>query len=75
MSQFAIQFNVNSYGLVPGILQVPELAVGQNVKVQLGLEKGGNVQTMSPVNLLQVAVKNNNGVYYFATQVPVHLVG
>jgi hypothetical protein len=74
MNGFAIQFNVNSYGLVPSQLIVPELQPSQSATVNLALLKSGNPQQMTPVNLLQVAIKNNNGVYYFATHIPEQLV-
>jgi hypothetical protein len=74
MNGFAIQFNVNSYGLVPSQLIVPELQPSQSANVNLVLLKSGNPQQMNPVNLLQVAIKNNIGVYYFATHIPEQLV-
>jgi hypothetical protein len=55
-------------------LTVPELQAGQSSTIQLGLFKTGTPQQMNPVNLLQIAIKNNVGVYYFATNVPLNLV-
>jgi AP-1 complex subunit beta-1 len=74
MSEFAIQFNVNSYGFVPSTLNVPVVEPGQSVQVSLGLQRTGEATVMEPVNMLQIAVKNNVGVYYFATMVPLALV-
>ncbi|KAJ3309825.1 hypothetical protein HDV04_005604 [Boothiomyces sp. JEL0838] len=74
MNDFAVQFNVNSYGLVPSALTVPDLAPNQTYKTSLTLFKTGNPQQMNPINLLQIAIKNNNGVYYFATNIPLSLV-
>ncbi|KAI8811306.1 adaptin N terminal region-domain-containing protein [Cladochytrium replicatum] len=72
MSDFAIQFNVNTYGLVPATpLNVPSpLAPNQSASVSLPLGTGGGKQRMEPVNLLQVAIKNNLGVFYFQTLMP-----
>jgi hypothetical protein len=74
MSQFAIQFNVNSYGLVPAQLVVPTLAPNGTAVVHLALLKTGTPQAMTPANLLQIAIKNNNGVYYFAAHIPLQFV-
>ncbi|KAJ3091516.1 AP-2 complex subunit beta [Quaeritorhiza haematococci] len=76
MSDFAIQFNVNTFGIAPAApLQVPSpLAPNQSVDVSLPLNFSGGVQKMEPGNLLQVAVKNNVGVFYFQTFVPVHVL-
>ncbi|KAJ3271359.1 hypothetical protein HDV01_006864 [Terramyces sp. JEL0728] len=74
MSDFAVQFNVNSYGLVPSALTVPDLPPSQTCKTSLTLFKTGSPQQMNPVNLLQIAIKNSNGVYYFATNIPLSLV-
>ncbi|KAL2918023.1 beta-adaptin [Polyrhizophydium stewartii] len=76
MSGFAIQFNVNTFGISPTApLTVPEpVAVGASVNVSVPLGTSGGVQKMDPANTIQIAVKNNFGVYYFQTQIPVHLV-
>ncbi|KAJ3044231.1 hypothetical protein HDV00_002909 [Rhizophlyctis rosea] len=72
MSDFAIQFNVNSFGIAPAAaLQVPSpLAPGASADVLLPLNTSGGVQQMEPRNLIQIAVKNNVGVYYFQMMVP-----
>ncbi|KAJ3055615.1 hypothetical protein HK097_009942 [Rhizophlyctis rosea] len=76
MSDFAIQFNVNSFGVAPAAaLQVPSpLGPGATVDVSLPLNTSGGVQRMEPVNLLQIAVKNNVGVYYFSISIPIHVL-
>lgn len=76
MTDFAIQFNVNSFGLVPSApLSVPSpLLPGIKTNVQLTLVPTGTVQRMDPVNVLQVAIKNNNGVYYFQTTIPLFVL-
>ena len=67
MNGFAIQLNKNSFGLVPGApLQVPSLPPGQTTDVSLQLNTTGPVQRMEPINNLQIAIKNNVDVFYFA---------
>lgn len=67
MSGFAIQLNKNSFGLVPGApLQVAPLPPGQSADASLQLNSNGPVQRMEPINNLQIAVKNNVDVFYFA---------
>ncbi|KAI8912920.1 adaptin N terminal region-domain-containing protein [Powellomyces hirtus] len=72
MTEFAIQFNVNSYGIAPAVgLQVPSpLRPNQSADVFLALHRAGGVQRMDPVNLVQIALKNNLGIYYFNAHVP-----
>jgi hypothetical protein len=74
MSDFAIQFNVNTYGLLPGLFQVPVIPAGGSHTVSIPLQRGGKVQEMDPPNMLQVAIKNNVGVYYFATLISDELI-
>ena len=73
MNEFAIQFNVNSYGLLPTVLNIGDLQSGKSTITNVQLVKGGNVGQMEPENLLQVAIKNNNGVYYFSTLLPSYI--
>ncbi|CAH8444267.1 unnamed protein product [Schistosoma haematobium] len=76
MSGFAIQFNKNSFGLVPAqALNVPTpLMPHQSVNVSLPLATTGPVMKMVPLMNLQIAVKNNIDVFYFATLVPMHIL-
>nr|CAX73888.1 AP-1 complex subunit beta-1 (Adapter-related protein complex 1 beta-1 subunit)protein complex 1 beta large chain) [Schistosoma japonicum] len=76
MSGFAIQFNKNSFGLVPTqALNVPTpLLPRQSVNVSLPLATTGPVMKMDPLMNLQIAVKNNIDVFYFATLVPMHIL-
>ncbi|KAM9446764.1 AP-1 complex subunit beta-1 isoform 1-T1 [Clarias gariepinus] len=76
MTDFAIQFNKNSFGLAPaGPLQVlTPLSPNQTVEVSLPLSTGGPVMKMEPLNNLQVAVKNNIDVFYFSCQYPISLL-
>uniref|UniRef100_A0A1B0BB68 AP complex subunit beta n=4 Tax=Glossina TaxID=7393 RepID=A0A1B0BB68_9MUSC len=67
MNSFAIQLNKNSFGLIPGQpLQVAPLPPNQTSEVSLPLATQGPIQRMEPLNNLQVAVKNNIGIFYFA---------
>ncbi|KAF5899028.1 AP-1 complex subunit beta-1, partial [Clarias magur] len=76
MTDFAIQFNKNSFGLAPaGPLQVlTPLSPNQTVEVSLPLSTNGPVMKMEPLNNLQVAVKNNIDVFYFSCQYPISLL-
>ncbi|KAG1958466.1 AP-1 complex subunit beta-1 [Pimephales promelas] len=76
MTDFAIQFNRNSFGLAPaGPLQVlTPLSPNQTIDVSLPLSTSGPVMKMEPLNNLQVAVKNNIDVFYFSCQFPISLL-
>jgi Adaptin C-terminal domain len=75
MSDFAIQFNVNSYGISPSTaLSVGTVAPGGQVNTTLALNRDGVQQKMEPVNMIQIAIKNNVGVYYFSTLLPGNVV-
>ncbi|XP_026577974.1 AP-1 complex subunit beta-1 isoform X1 [Pseudonaja textilis] len=76
MSDFAIQFNRNSFGLAPAApLQVhTPLAPNQSVEISLPLNTVGSVMKMDPLNNLQVAVKNNIDVFYFSTLYPLYIL-
>ncbi|GMS89649.1 hypothetical protein PENTCL1PPCAC_11824 [Pristionchus entomophagus] len=72
LSDFAIQFNRNSFGLVPA--QPLHIAApvfpNQTTQVSLRLDTTGPVQKMEPLANVQIAMKNNVEVFYFATVVP-----
>lgn len=75
MGGFAIQLNKNSFGLTPSApLAVPgPLGPGASIEVSVVLSTAGAVQRMEPLNNLQVAIKNNIDVFYFACLVPMHV--
>uniref|UniRef100_A0A0N5AY96 AP complex subunit beta n=1 Tax=Syphacia muris TaxID=451379 RepID=A0A0N5AY96_9BILA len=75
LSGFAIQFNKNSFGLQPAEpLQVPSpLYPNQSVPVSLMCETHGQVQKMDPLTNLQIALKNDVGIFYFAVIAPLHI--
>ncbi|PAV88047.1 hypothetical protein WR25_20299 [Diploscapter pachys] len=72
MSGFAVQFNKNSFGLMPAEpLNVPApLLPSQNITVSMACDTSGPVQKMEPLTNLQVAIKNDIEVFYFACVVP-----
>lgn len=74
MTDIATQFNVNSYGLTPSSPLDLSVPPHSSVNASQELVQGGGVQRMDPVNLLQVAVKNNVGVYYFSVEIPLEFV-
>ncbi|KAJ3189878.1 AP-2 complex subunit beta [Gaertneriomyces sp. JEL0708] len=70
MSEFAIQFNVNTFGIQPSApLPVATLAPNATSNVSLPLNQDGTREVTEPRNLVQVAVKNERGVYYFNSYV------
>uniref|UniRef100_A0A8C4QHQ4 AP complex subunit beta n=1 Tax=Eptatretus burgeri TaxID=7764 RepID=A0A8C4QHQ4_EPTBU len=76
MADFAIQFNKNSFGLVPASpLQVhAPLMPNQSIEFSIPLNTLGPVMKMDPLNNLQVAIKNNIDVFYFSCLVPINIL-
>ncbi|KAA0185393.1 AP complex subunit beta [Fasciolopsis buskii] len=76
MSDFAIQFNRNSFGLTPSrpLSITAPLQPRQPLTVVLPLATNGPVAKMDPLMQLQIAVKNNVDVFYFATMVPMQVL-
>jgi len=75
LSGFAIQFNKNSFGLIPAMaltIPAPILPNG-STDVSLPLNTVGPVMKMEPLTNLQVALKNNVDVFYFSTIAPGHV--
>lgn len=73
MSGFAIQLNKNSFGLAPAApLQIGQLQPSQTIEASLILSTTGQIQRMEPLNNLQVAVKNNVDIFYFACLIHGH---
>jgi len=73
---FALQFNKNSFGLIPAqVLNVANpLLPNQSINVSLPLNTSGPVQRMDPLTKLQVAVKNSIDVFYFGCVIPMHVL-
>lgn len=75
MSNFAIQFNKNSFGLAPSSpLNIGALQPGENLEGTVQLNTNGPVQRMEPLTTLQVAVKNNVDIFYYACQIPIQIL-
>ena len=76
LGNFAIQLNRNSFGLSPvSPLQVlTPLPPNQSYDTSLPLSTVGPVMRMEPLNLVQVAVKNNVDVFYLNCEVPPHVL-
>jgi len=75
MSGLAIQFNKNSFGLAPAQPQVPVIMPGQSADSLLVIGTHPNMLNPpnTPVsNAMQIAIKNNVGVYYFQMICPLH---
>lgn len=74
LSGFAIQLNKNSFGLAcANQLQIALLQPNQSIAASLALNTSGQIMKMSPINTLQVAIKNNIDVFYFSVAVPMHV--
>ena len=55
MNNFGIQFNKNSFGLIPAQqINVPNVPPNQNVEISVPLSTQGPVQRMEPLTNLQV---------------------
>ncbi|XP_018566076.1 AP-1 complex subunit beta-1 [Anoplophora glabripennis] len=75
MTGFAIQFNKNSFGIAPASpLTIPQLQPGQSLEYSLSINTAGPVQRMDPLMTLQVAIKNNVDVFYYACQIPIQIL-
>ncbi|XP_018336386.1 AP-1 complex subunit beta-1 [Agrilus planipennis] len=75
MNNFAIQFNKNSFGVAPGAsLNLGVLQPGQSIENNLPLTTNGPVQRMEPLMTLQVAIKNNVDIFYYACQIPIQVL-
>uniref|UniRef100_A0A8C4RUL5 AP complex subunit beta n=1 Tax=Erpetoichthys calabaricus TaxID=27687 RepID=A0A8C4RUL5_ERPCA len=75
MTDFAIQFNKNSFGVIPTTplpIHTP-LMPNQSIEVSLPLNTIGPVMKMDPLNNLQVAVKNSIDVFYFSCLIPLNI--
>uniref|UniRef100_A0AAQ5ZQK7 AP complex subunit beta n=1 Tax=Amphiprion ocellaris TaxID=80972 RepID=A0AAQ5ZQK7_AMPOC len=75
MTDFAVQFNKNSFGMIPTSplpVHTP-LMPSQSIEVSLPINTIGPVMKMDPLNNLQVAVKNNIDVFYFSVLIPLNI--
>ncbi|KAJ1810704.1 AP-1 complex subunit beta-1, partial [Coemansia sp. RSA 2599] len=75
IGDFAIQFNKNTFGLMPGSsLNVGTLAPMGYGDVILPLTLGGPSMPMQPLTNIQIAIKSTAGVFYFQTQYSLHIL-
>uniref|UniRef100_A0A8C4F2K4 AP complex subunit beta n=1 Tax=Dicentrarchus labrax TaxID=13489 RepID=A0A8C4F2K4_DICLA len=75
MTDFAVQFNKNSFGMIPTSplpVHTP-LMPSQSIEVSLPINTIGPVMKMDPLNNLQVAVKNSIDVFYFSVLIPLNI--
>lgn len=75
LSDFAIQVNKNSFGLVPSspFSLAHPLPPNQSAEVSVSFSLNGVVEKMNPLTLLQIAVKNNVDVFYFQAELPLNV--
>ncbi|KAJ2751304.1 hypothetical protein H4S06_004170, partial [Coemansia sp. BCRC 34490] len=75
IGDFAIQFNKNTYGLVPrspiGAGTVMPMSA---IDVCLPLGTGGPAMPMQPPTNIQIAIKCTAGIFYFQTQYSLHIL-
>lgn len=72
LSQFAIQFNKNNFGITaPQQIPIASLAQGQSADASLPISMQG-VTTPGPLNpTIQIAIRNSTGqIYIFTAQLP-----
>ncbi|KAJ1951172.1 hypothetical protein FBU59_000317, partial [Linderina macrospora] len=75
VGDFAIQFNKNTFGLVPSApLNAGTLMPMTSTEVTLPLSMGGPAMPMQPLTNLQIAIKCSQGVFYFQTQFSLHIL-
>jgi len=65
LSEFAIKFNVNSFGLGPSQPQITMLMPGQSTDSLLPLSSHPSMFSNNITPVVQIALKNNIGVFYF----------
>ncbi|KAI9348665.1 hypothetical protein BDR26DRAFT_853679 [Obelidium mucronatum] len=76
LSDFAILFNRNTFGLSPAEpLTAAPIFAGQSSMKAVGVKvDGAAAQVSNPVNNLQVAVKCSVGILYFQASIPLHIL-
>ncbi|KAJ2483092.1 hypothetical protein IWW56_000612 [Coemansia sp. RSA 2131] len=75
LTDFAIQFNKNTYGIMPGsALGVSCVPSGRSTEIALPLVVGGPSAPTQPLTNIQIALKCSLGVFYFQTQYSLHIL-
>lgn len=75
ISDFAIQFNKNTYGIMPGgSLNAGTLSPMSSIEVTLPLTMNGPTMAMQPLTNIQIAIKCTAGIFYFQTQYSLHVL-
>merc|ERR1719331_2008351 len=86
VSDFAIQFNKNSFQLAPVpsrdvtsppssmVLGIQPLGPGQSGQCSILLNSNGAMQLMKPLMAIQMAIKSSSGLAYCQAEVPLHVV-
>lgn len=75
MSGLAIKFNVNSFALSPAQPTIQVIMPNQSADSLLQLGTNPSMQSNTPVsNVIQIALKNNVGVFYFQMNLPLHVL-
>jgi AP-1 complex subunit beta-1 len=71
LSGLAVQFNVNSIGLIPNpsLGAVPVLSPGQTFDIAVPIPATGSKVAGPFSDSLQIAVKTNVGIFYFSDQI------
>ena len=75
IKDFGIRFNVNSFRLQPTQPTIQGCNPNQSVDISLSLTlNDSNFSTTPVTNIIQVAFKNNVGIYYFQVKFPLHVL-
>lgn len=73
---FALQFNKNSFGMMPSSpLNIPsQLMPSRSVQISVPIAPGGPTQLMNPITRIQMALKDSVGVFYFEDTIPMYML-
>jgi AP-1 complex subunit beta-1 len=66
---------ISSFGVAPAQPSIQGVSPGQSVDTSLALTVNPSMMSSTPVNgAIQVALKNNVGVFYFQITLPLHVL-
>lgn len=76
LTDFAIQFNKNSFGIAPAqpLAIASPLLPNQTTNYSLPLNNNGPVMKLETLTALQVALRTNVDVLYFQCVIPLHIL-